>query len=136
MHAADLARACAWALFHYDAGEPLIVAGEEVSVRHLADLVCQATGLTGWLAFDGEAVDGPLRRTADTKFAAMWPGFAFQPLLQGNKDTVAWYEKTRVCGGDGGGGGATAHVQVAQRSFKLAAQGVLLSDATTGITAT
>jgi CDP-6-deoxy-D-xylo-4-hexulose-3-dehydrase len=136
MHAADLARACTWALFHYDDGEPLIVAGEEVFVRHLADLVCQATGFTDGLVFDGEAVDGPLRRTADTsKFAAMCPGFAFQPLLQGIKDTVAWYENTRVCGGDGGGGGATAHVQMAQPSPKAAAEGAVRGDAITVITA-
>jgi hypothetical protein len=57
MHAADLARACMRALFHYDDGEALIVVGEEVSARHLADLVCQATAFTGGRAFDKGAVE-------------------------------------------------------------------------------
>jgi hypothetical protein len=40
-----------------------------------------------------------------------------------------------VCGGDGGGGGATAHVQMAQPSPKAAAEGAVRGDAITVITA-
>ena len=110
MAAADLARACVWALFHYADGDPLIVAGEEVSVRRAAELVCEATGYGGGLAFDEGAVDGPLRRTADTsRFRALCPEFEFEPLLAGVKRAVAWY---REGGGCGSGGAATATVTV------------------------
>jgi GDP-L-fucose synthase len=120
MHASDLARACVWALFQYDDDEPLIVAGEEVSVRRAAELVCQATGFTGGLAFDVNAVDGPLRRTADvSKFTTLCPDFQFRPLLDGIKDTVAWYKAAH------GGGHATAvaDVHVARPKVELADEG-------------
>ena len=112
MHAGDLARACVWALFNYDEDEPLIVAGEEVSVRRLAELVCTATGFAGGLAFEDGAVDGPLRRTADTsRLAALRPEFQWQALLDSIRTTAAWYmnaqnsSKTKAT--------VTAHVQVA-----------------------
>ena len=108
MHAADLARACVWALFNYNDEEPLIVAGEEVSVRRAAELVCEATGFGGGLAFETGAVDGPLKRTADgSKFAALCPQFAFRPLIEGVRDTVAWYRRE---GGDKAGVTATVRV--------------------------
>ena len=103
-HARDLARACVWALFHYDDFDPLIVAGAEYSVRRVAELVCQATGFEGGLEFDEDAVDGPLRRTADTsKFEALCPSHKDMDLLDGIKQTVAWYRQ--ACGG-----GAVARV--------------------------
>ena len=112
MHAGDLARAWVWALFNYDEDEPLIVAGEEVSVRRLAELVCTATGFAGGLAFEDGAVDGPLRRTADTsRLAALRPEFQWQALLDSIRTTAAWYmnaqnsSKTKAT--------VTAHVQVA-----------------------
>jgi len=92
MHASDLARACLWALEHYDESEPIIVAGEEVSVRHMAELVCAGTGFMGGLTFDEGSVDGPLRRTADTsQLQELCPGFKFMPLAQSIKATVEWY---------------------------------------------
>lgn len=97
MHAADLARACVWALFNYDDAEPLIVAGEEVSVRKAAELVCEATGFAGGLAFETDAVDGPLKRTADaSKFAALCPDFKFKPLIEGMKATAEWYRARKA----------------------------------------
>ena len=92
MHAGDLARACVWALFNYDAADPLIVAGEEVSVRQAAELVCEATGFKGGLAFETDAVDGPLKRTADgSAFKALCPDFKLTPLVDGMKATAEWY---------------------------------------------
>ena len=92
MHASDLARACLWALEHYDESEPIIVAGEEVSVRHMAELVCAGTGFEGGLSFDEGSVDGPLRRTADaSQLQELCPGFKFTPLAQSIKATVEWY---------------------------------------------
>jgi GDP-L-fucose synthase len=98
-HARDLARACLWALGNYDEFDPLIVAGEEVSVRRTAELVCEATGYRGGLAFDEGAVDGPLRRTADTtRYRSLCPGNKDFELLEGIKRTVAWYRRTQEHG--------------------------------------
>ena len=112
-----------WALFHYADGDPLIVAGEEVSVRRAAELVCEATGYGGGLAFDEAAVDGPLRRTADaSRFRELCPEFEFEPLLAGIQRAVAWFRE------QGAGGGATAKVTVG-----VAAKGSLA--AVTGLAA-
>ena len=71
---------------------PLVVAGPEHSIRDLAQVVCDATGFAGALAFDTDALDGPLRRTADTSvFEALCPDFAFTPLAEGIRETAEWY---------------------------------------------
>ena len=92
MWAADLARALIWAAFHYDEAEPLIIAGDEVSVADLAQHVCAAAGFAGGLKFQADSVDGPLRRTANAdKFAALCPGFKATPLAEALKATVDWH---------------------------------------------
>lgn len=107
-HARDLARACLWALDNYDEFDPLIVAGEEVSVRRTAELVCEATGYRGGLAFEEGTVDGPLRRTADTsRYCALCPENKDLDLLEGIKRTVEWYREKQA-GGDGSAISATA----------------------------
>lgn len=96
MHASDLARIMMWALDSLEDDMPLLVAGEELSVRRMAELVCEATGFSGGLSFDTDAVDGPLRRTADTsRFEELCPGFKYTPLLEGLKETVEWYRSSR-----------------------------------------
>jgi CDP-4-dehydro-6-deoxyglucose reductase, E1 len=132
MHASDLARACLWALEHYDESEPIIVAGEEVSVRHMAELVCAGTGFKGGLSFDEGSVDGPLRRTADTsQLQKLCPGFKFTPLAQSIQATVAWYrslqQEQQLSAADAAAAkkespaGATAFVTVGASSSAAAA---------------
>jgi len=106
MHAPDLARVLLWALDHYaspaagaPAAPPLVVAGPEHAIRDVAQMVADAAGFRGALTFDTDAVDGPLRRTADTgAFEALCPDFAFTPLARGIRDTVAWYRAAREAG--------------------------------------
>jgi CDP-6-deoxy-D-xylo-4-hexulose-3-dehydrase len=94
MFAADLARVTLWSLDHFEDTLPLIVAGEELSIRNIAELVCEATGFTGGIEFDIEATDGPFRRTADTtQFSLLCPNFKFTPLLDAIKETVLWYRE-------------------------------------------
>ena len=102
MHADDLARILLWALEHLprpDAASPaplpLILAGPEHSIREVAEMVSDASNFRGELTFDTDAVDGPLRRTADTRvFEALCPDFAFTPLADGIRATVEWYLKS------------------------------------------
>jgi len=92
MFASDLARVMMWVTHNYDNEEPLIVAGEEVSVRHVAETVCKATGLTTGLSFDTTGPDGPLKRTADTKrFDQLLPDFKWTPLSEGIRETMQAY---------------------------------------------
>lgn len=98
MYAKDLAKIVIWALEHFHgevANEPLIVAGEEISIQQVADMVCQETQFHHGLKFDqDEAKDGPFRRTASTQlFQSLHPQFAFTPLQEGIKQTVAWYRQ-------------------------------------------
>jgi GDP-L-fucose synthase len=94
MHASDLARILLWALEHYAPpapAAPLVVAGPEHSIRDIAEMAAAAAGFTGALAFDTDAVDGPLRRTADAAaFQALAPDFAFTPLADSMRETAAW----------------------------------------------
>ena len=95
-------------LNNYDEFDPLIVAGREVSVRRTAELVCEATGYRGGLAFEEGAVDGPLRRTADTsRYRELCPENKDLDLLEGIKRTVEWYRGTQA-GGAGSAVFATA----------------------------
>jgi GDP-L-fucose synthase len=94
LYARDLARILVWALDNYDDALPLFVAGEEeVSVRDLAEMACQATGVdASCLRYDVTIPDGPLRRTADTsRFRQLLPEFAATPLQEAIAETVNWY---------------------------------------------
>ena len=97
MTAGDLARATIWALKHYDDIEPLIIAGKEVSIKSIAELVCAKTEFTGGLQFESSGIDGPLRRTADTsRFEVLCPTFQFTPVADGIAETIFWYRANRA----------------------------------------
>ncbi len=97
MVASDLARACIWAVMHYDNAEPIFVVGEEVSIRDIAEAVCRLSGYAGSIVFDTSCDDGPLRRTADSsRFKALCPGFTYTPLAEGIKDTISWYRARQM----------------------------------------
>jgi hypothetical protein len=46
LYSRDLARILMWALDDFDDDAPLIVAGDEVTVRNLAEIACDAVGCT------------------------------------------------------------------------------------------
>jgi GDP-L-fucose synthase len=92
MYARDLARMLVWALDNFDDDVPLIVAGDEVAVRDLAEMACDAVGCTSGLQLDLSFPDGPLRRTADTsQFAKLCPEHKSTPLNEAIRDTAKWY---------------------------------------------
>lgn len=97
MFAKDLARILLWTLENYDGVDPLIVAGEEISVKQLAEIVAQETGLKTGIAFNPSSPDGPMKRTADTsEFQNRNPDFKFTPLTEGIRETVSWYRNSRL----------------------------------------
>lgn len=92
MYTGDLAKVVLWALDNLDQDEPLLVAGEEVTISKIAETVCKHAGFTGKLAFEVNGIDGPLKRTADTsKFATLLPEFKMTSLDDGIQATVTWF---------------------------------------------
>lgn len=100
IYARDLARLTLLALRAYDSAEPLILsvdAADEVSIRDVAEMVAEATGLgAGGLAWDHSKADGQFRKTASNAklrafLAATQPDFAFTPIREGIRETVEWF---------------------------------------------
>ncbi len=68
LHVDDLASACLLLLEKYDSPDIVNVGyGEDISIRELAELICEVVGFDGELAWDTSKPDGTPRR--DEKFA-------------------------------------------------------------------
>ena len=75
-YAPDLARVLTWALDHYDEEEPINVAGEEISIRAVAELIANMFGVAKRLSFDASFPDGPMYRTlSDDKLRRLYEGY-------------------------------------------------------------
>ena len=92
LHVDDLANACRFLIENYS--EPEIVnvgCGEDVSIRELAELICEVIGFTGNLRFDTTKPDGTPRKLLDvTRLKGM--GWSPRiPLREGIARTYQWY---------------------------------------------
>src|SRR5437870_1238982 len=66
LHVDDLASACLFLLEKYDSPEIINVGcGEDISVRELAELICDVVGFDGELAWDSTKPDGTPRKLLD-----------------------------------------------------------------------
>ena len=66
LHVDDLAAACLHLLNHYDGSEWLnIGTGEDLTIRALAEMICEIVGYTGELAWDTTKPDGTPRKLLD-----------------------------------------------------------------------
>lgn len=66
LHVDDLAAACVFLLEKYDSPEIVnIGCGEDISVRELAELICEVVGFAGELAWDTTKPDGTPRKLLD-----------------------------------------------------------------------
>jgi GDP-L-fucose synthase len=97
LHVDDLASACALILEKYDSPEIINVGcGEDISIRELAELICDVVGFDGELAWDTTKPDGTPRRLLDvTKLRALgWkPAIA---LRDGIARTYEWFRANSV----------------------------------------
>ena len=67
LHVDDLASACLFLIRNYDSPEIINVGcGEDVSIRELAEIVCEVLDFQGGLAFDTTMPDGTPRKLLDT----------------------------------------------------------------------
>jgi GDP-L-fucose synthase len=96
LHSDDLADAIEFLLEHYDSPEIVNVGcGQDVTIRELAELVCDVVGFTGTLEFDKTKPDGTPRKLLDvTRLTKL----GWQPkisLREGIKSTYEWFLKNR-----------------------------------------
>lgn len=96
LHCDDLAEAVEFLLEHYDSPEIINVGcGHDVTIRELAELVCDVVGFSGTLEFDQTKPDGTPRKLLDvTRLTKL----GWQPkisLREGIKSTYEWFLKNR-----------------------------------------
>ena len=96
LHSDDLADAIEFLLEHYDSPEIVNVGcGQDMTIRELAELVCDVVGFAGTLEFDKTKPDGTPRKLLEmTRLTKL----GWQPkisLREGIKSTYEWFLKNR-----------------------------------------
>jgi len=92
LHVDDLASACLLLLEKYNSPEIInIGCGEDMTIRELAELICEVVGFEGELVWDATKPDGTPRKLLDvTKIRALgWQPII--PLRQGIAQTYEWF---------------------------------------------
>ncbi|MFM8716725.1 MAG: GDP-L-fucose synthase family protein [Spartobacteria bacterium] len=96
LHVDDLADACFFLLENYDSPEIVnIGCGEEISIKALAETVCEVLGFEGSLVFDASKPDGTPRKLMNVGrlLALGWkPRIG---LKEGIRDAYEWFLKNR-----------------------------------------
>ena len=89
----DLAEACLFLLEHVDEPGPINVGtGQDISIRELAELICDAVGYSGELDFDTSKPDGTPRKLLDVGRLTTLGWRATTTLSEGVSRTARWYE--------------------------------------------
>lgn len=93
----DAARAVVMAAEYYNDGEPVnLGSGQEITIRELAQLICECCGFSGEIQWDASKPDGQPRRCLDVTRAQQEFGFrAATGFREGLLETIAWYEQER-----------------------------------------
>ena len=96
LHVDDLAGACRFLLENYDSPEIINIGyGEDVTIRELAETICEILDFRGELAFDSGKPDGTPRKLMDS---TRLMGLGWKPaitLREGIKQTYDWYLKQK-----------------------------------------
>jgi GDP-L-fucose synthase len=96
LHVDDLASACLLLLEKYDSPEIInIGCGEDISIRELAEMICEIVGFDGELVWDTTKPDGTPRKLLDvTKIRALgWEPTI--PLREGIAEMYKWFLANR-----------------------------------------
>ena len=92
LHADDLASACLLLLEKYDSSEIINVGcGEDISVRELAELICEVVGFDGDLIWDANKPDGTPRKLLDVTKLRVLGWKPSIPLRDGIARTYEWF---------------------------------------------
>jgi GDP-L-fucose synthase len=97
LHVDDLAAACVFLLEKYDSPEIINVGcGEDISIRELAELICDIVGFQGELAWDTTKPDGTPRKLLDvSKIHALGWQHKIE-LREGITRTYEWFQANRT----------------------------------------
>lgn len=94
LHVDDLADAALYLMQHYDQPEIVNVGvGEDVSIRDLAELICEVVGYDGELTWDTSKPDGTPRKLLDVSRLHSLGWKAQIPLRQGIELTYSWFRE-------------------------------------------
>jgi GDP-L-fucose synthase len=97
LHVDDLASACLLLLEKYDSPEIINVGcGEDVSIRELAELICDVVGFGGELAWDTTKPDGTPRKLLDSNKLRALGWKATITLHDGVTQTYQWFRANCV----------------------------------------
>jgi len=92
LHADDLADACVFLLETYDSPEILnIGCGEDITIRELAETICEVVGFGGELVFDASKPDGTPRKLLDVSRMTALGWKPKIPLRAGIQSAYEWY---------------------------------------------
>lgn len=92
LFADDLADACLFLMENYDQPELInIGVGEDISIRELAEMLCDVIGFKGKLEFDTSKPDGTPRKLVDVSRLTALGWRAQTPLRAGLEETYRWY---------------------------------------------
>ena len=96
LYSEDLADAVAFLIERYDSSEIINVGcGSDVTIRELAELVCDVVGFTGTLEFNSTKPDGTPRKLLDVSKLAKQGWQAKIPLRKGIQSTYEWFLKNK-----------------------------------------
>ena len=97
LHVSDLASACRFLIEQYDSPEVINVGyGDDVTIRELAELICEVVGFAGRLEFDASKPDGTPRKLMDS---SRLHGLGWKPrvsLREGIRETYEWYLREKA----------------------------------------
>ena len=97
LHVDDLVSACLLLLEKYDSSEIInIGCGEDVTIRELAELICDVVGFDGELAWDNTKPDGTPRKLLDVTRIRMLGWHPTIPLRKGIAQTYDWFLANRA----------------------------------------
>lgn len=95
----DLADATLFLAEHYsDYGPVNIGTGSEVTIRELAEMVCETVGFKGDLVFDASKPDGTPRKVMDVSRLTEAGWTAQVTLREGLQRTFAWFQQHVLAG--------------------------------------
>ncbi len=93
LHVDDLAAACFFLLQNYDSPEIInIGTGTDLSIRELAELICDVVGFEGNLTLDASKPDGTPRKLLDTTKINSLGWKPKIPLREGIARTYDWFK--------------------------------------------
>ena len=96
LHTDDLADACLFLLENYDQPDLInIGCGEDVTIRELAETVCDVLGFDGSLEFDATKPDGTPRKLLDISKIKSLGWSPKIPLREGIADAYDWFIKNQ-----------------------------------------